>query len=89
MWSNRSRSKIAASDLCKKLIYKKVDDAHSQHINLLYILNLLTLSGTTKQKTPNMVGKQAKSDQTLTSVAGYKWSQKSAIFGKVLEKGLT
>ena len=57
--------------------------------NLLYVLNLLTLSGTTKQKTPNMVGKQAKSDQTLTSVAGYKWSQKSAIFGKVLEKGLT
>ena len=56
---------------------------------LLYILNLLTLSGTTTQKTPNMGKKQAKSDQTLTSVAGYKWSQKSAIFGKVLEKGLT
>ena len=33
--------------------------------------------------------KQAKSDQTLTSVAGYKRSRKVVIFGKVLEKGLT
>ena len=36
-----------------------------------------------------MVGKQAKSDQTFKPVGGYKWSQKSAIFGKVKEKGLT
>ena len=36
-----------------------------------------------------MVGKQAKCDQTFKPVAGYKWSQKSAIFGKVKEKGLT
>ena len=32
---------------------------------------------------------QEKSDQTFTTVAGYKWSQKIAIFGKVEEKGLT
>ena len=32
---------------------------------------------------------KAKSDQLLQSVAGYKWSQKVAIFGKVEEKGLT
>ena len=58
-------------------------------LNLLYILNLLTLPGTTKQKIPNMVRKQAKSDQLLQSVAGYKRSSKSEIFGKVKEKGLT
>ena len=57
--------------------------------SLLYVLNLLTLSGTTTQKIPNMGKIQAKSDQTLTSVAGHKWAQKSDIFGKVLEKGLT
>ena len=32
---------------------------------------------------------QEKSDQTFKTVAGYKWSQKVAIFGKVEEKGLT
>ena len=36
-----------------------------------------------------MCKKQAKCDQTLTSVAGYKWSQKSVIFGKAKENGLT
>ena len=36
-----------------------------------------------------MVGKQGKSDQTFKPVTGYKWSQKSANFGKVKEKGLT
>ena len=36
-----------------------------------------------------MVRKQAKSDQTAKSVAGYKWTQKVVIFGKVKENGLT
>ena len=58
-------------------------------INLLYVLKLLTLSGTTKQKTPNMGKKQAKNDQFSQSVAGYKWSQKVAIFRRVEEKGPT
>ena len=59
------------------------------HGYLLYVLKLLTLSGTTKQKTPNMGKKQAKSDQFSQSVAGYKWSQKVAIFRRVEEKGPT
>ena len=58
-------------------------------INLLYVLNLLTLSGTTKQKSPNMGKKQAKSDQFSQSVVGYKWSREVVIFGKVTEKGQT
>ena len=58
-------------------------------IYLLYVLKLLTLPGTTKQKTPHMGRKYAKSHQTFKSVAGYKWSQKVAIFGKVEGKGLT
>ena len=55
--------------------------------SLLYILNLLTLPGTSKQKTPNMVRKQPKSDQF--SITGYKWPRKVGIFGKVTEKGYT
>ena len=33
--------------------------------------------------------KQANSEQTFKSVAGYKWTRKSAIFGQVTEKSLT
>ena len=57
-----------------------------KQIYLLYVLNLLTLSGTTKQKSPNMGKKQAKSDQFSQSVVGYKWSREVVIFGKVTEK---
>ena len=32
---------------------------------------------------------QPKSDQFSQSVAGYKWTRKSAIFGQVTEKGQT
>ena len=56
---------------------------------LLYVLNLMKLKGTTKQKIPNMGKIQTKSHYTFKSVAGYKWSQKSAVFSKVKEKGLT
>ena len=66
------------------------DAGHSgQLYHLLYILNLPKLPMATSRKSPNMVRKQAKSDKTFKAVAGYKWSQKSAIFGKVKEKGLT
>ena len=54
---------------------------------LLYVLKLLTLSGTTKQKTPNMGKIQAKCVQFSITVAGYKWSREVVIFGKVTEKG--
>ena len=57
--------------------------------HLLYVLKLLTLSGTTKQKTPNMGKIHAKCVQFSITVAGYKWSQKVAIFGNVTEKDCT
>ena len=47
------------------------------------------MSGTTKQKSPNMGKKQAKSDQFSQSVVGYKWPREVVIFGKVTEKGQT
>ena len=59
------------------------------HANLLYILNLLKLPMTTKQKIPNMGKIPAKSDQFSITVAGYKWSREVVIFGKVTEKGST
>ena len=57
--------------------------------HLLYILKLILISKATSSETPNMGRKQAKSGQFSQSVAGYKWTQKSAIFGQVTEKGLT
>jgi hypothetical protein len=36
-----------------------------------------------------MVKKQAKSHQISKTVGGFKWTQKSAIFGTVKEKGQT
>ena len=56
---------------------------------LLYVLKLLIIARATCRKTPNMVKKQAKSDQTAKSVTGYKWSRKVTHFCKVKEKGLT
>ena len=56
---------------------------------LLYVLKLLIIARATSWKTPNMGKIQAKRDQFPASVGGYKWSQKSAIFGMVKEKGLT
>jgi hypothetical protein len=41
----------------------------------------------TRWKTPNKGIKLVKSDQIFQSVAGYKWSQKVTIFGKIIEKG--
>ena len=61
----------------------------SMTLYLLYVLKLLTLSGTTKQKTPNMGKIHAKCVQFSITVAGYKWSQKVAIFGNVTENDCT
>jgi hypothetical protein len=50
---------------------------------------LLLIAKATKWKTPYNGMKQVKSDKTFKSVAGYKWSQKVTIFGKVIEKDRT
>jgi hypothetical protein len=50
---------------------------------------LLLIAKAPRWKTPNKGIKQVKSDQTFQSVAGYKWTQKVTIFGKVIEKGQT
>ena len=57
--------------------------------SIIYYIYFKLAEITNGNELENMGDVQAKSDQTAKSVAGYKWSQKVAVFGKLIEKGQT